>query len=216
MARHVVLGFQGVAHGRGGDAGLGEGGLESGVGLGGPLDEAVDVCGESGATLFGSLGAAELVRVEAADAGAEFVESGEDGSRPQPKMRSARRAEPPQYWLVIWAWNRRRLWPVSSAAAVFKLAMRSSVSPFMTAALREMGASTTKRPGLGRSIPSECLNSERYPLLHKRRRFLLSAFQFEPQMSDLARAYIARRGGGEFERGLVLRHVFQHLKCTGS
>jgi hypothetical protein len=81
-ARDVVvdfgLSFQGVADRFGRDAGVGECGLELGVGLGLGFDDSMNVFGEGRATVLGFLAAAKVAGIEAANAGTPFVESGVD------------------------------------------------------------------------------------------------------------------------------------------
>jgi hypothetical protein len=72
-------GQQCLADGLRGDAGVGEGGLELGVGLGVRLDQSADVFLQSRMQLLGGRAPAGRKVVEAADAGAEFVQTGVDG-----------------------------------------------------------------------------------------------------------------------------------------
>ena len=79
MARQFGNGQQGLADGFGGDAGVGEGCLELGVGLGVRIDESANVLFQRGMEFLGRLASPQFVSVLAADAGAKFVQSGVDG-----------------------------------------------------------------------------------------------------------------------------------------
>ncbi|MGL4554488.1 MAG: hypothetical protein ACRC33_25270 [Gemmataceae bacterium] len=70
---------EGTAGGLGGDPSIGERGLEFGVGLGLGIGDLAEVVGQAGARAFSLVAATGGEGVEAADAGAEFVQAGMDG-----------------------------------------------------------------------------------------------------------------------------------------
>ena len=71
-----------AADGLGGDPGVGEGGLELGIGLGVRIDQAANVVLQRGVEFLGRLPPPRLERLDAADAGAKFIQAGVDGVTP--------------------------------------------------------------------------------------------------------------------------------------
>jgi len=78
-------GQEGVADGLGGDAGVGERGLELGIGLGVRGDEAADVNFHLGVPVLGGRPPPRLEMLDAADARTEFVQAGGDGVASPPE-----------------------------------------------------------------------------------------------------------------------------------
>src|SRR5512135_3478665 len=70
---------QGTADGFGGDARVGERGLELGIGLGVGFDQVANVVSQLGVILFGGVSPALGVPIETGDPGAQFVEAELDG-----------------------------------------------------------------------------------------------------------------------------------------